>query len=154
MLAAEGPLQEWASQKGLPSDLQSLCKNEEAGKWMLDELNVTAKDSKLKVCCTFSCVSHQGFILLCWAGPGWAGPGWAGPGWAGLGWAGLGWAVLGCAVLCCIGLCWAVLCCAVLCCAVLCCAVLCCAALRCAVLCCAVLSWGCCSVSLDEGCRA
>ena len=48
--AAEGgPLQEWASQKGLPSDLPSICRNDEARKWVLDQLNVTAKESKLKV---------------------------------------------------------------------------------------------------------
>lgn len=46
--AAEGPLQEWAKEKGLSADLPSLCKSEEAGKWMLDQLNVTAKESKLK----------------------------------------------------------------------------------------------------------
>lgn len=54
MPAAEGPLQEWATGKGLPTDLPSLCKNDEAGKWMLDELNVTAKESKLKVCSSSS----------------------------------------------------------------------------------------------------
>ena len=48
--AAEGPLQEWAGQKGLPKDLVSLCQNDEARKWILDQLNVTAKESKLKVC--------------------------------------------------------------------------------------------------------
>ena len=48
--AAEGgPLQEWARQKGLPSDLASICRNDEARKWVLDQLNVTAKESKLKV---------------------------------------------------------------------------------------------------------
>lgn len=52
MITAEGRLQEWASEKGLPADLPSLCKSEEAGKWMLDQLNVTAKESKLKVCCS------------------------------------------------------------------------------------------------------
>lgn len=49
MFAAEGPLQDWAKEKGLSADLPSLCKSEEAGKWMLDQLNVTAKESKLKV---------------------------------------------------------------------------------------------------------
>lgn len=49
VFAAEGPLQEWAKEKGLSADLPSLCKSEEAGKWMLDQLNVTAKESKLKV---------------------------------------------------------------------------------------------------------
>ena len=50
VFAAEGgALQEWASQKGLPSDLPSICRNDEARKWVLDQLNVTAKESKLKV---------------------------------------------------------------------------------------------------------
>ena len=49
--AAEGgPLQEWAVEKGLPRDLPSICRNDEARKWVLDQLNATAKESKLKVC--------------------------------------------------------------------------------------------------------
>lgn len=43
-----GPLQEWASQKGVASDLPSICRNDEARKWVLDQLNATAKESKLK----------------------------------------------------------------------------------------------------------
>lgn len=53
MLAASagegGPLQEWASQKGVATDLPSICRNDEARKWVLDQLNATAKESKLKV---------------------------------------------------------------------------------------------------------
>ena len=49
-VAAEGgPLQAWASHKGLPSDLPSICRNDEARKWVLEQLNATAKESKLKV---------------------------------------------------------------------------------------------------------
>ena len=44
-----GALQEWAGQKGLPSDLPSICRNDEARKWVLDQLNMTGKESKLKV---------------------------------------------------------------------------------------------------------
>ena len=48
--AAEGgELQEWASRKGLTSDLGSLCRNDEARKWVLTQLNATAKESKLRV---------------------------------------------------------------------------------------------------------
>ncbi|KAL3163225.1 hypothetical protein ABBQ32_009626 [Trebouxia sp. C0010 RCD-2024] len=46
--AEGGPLQEWASQKGLPHDLPSICRNDEARKWVLDQLTATAKESKLK----------------------------------------------------------------------------------------------------------
>ena len=42
-------MQEWASQKGLPRDLPSICRNDEARKWVLDQLTATAKESKLKV---------------------------------------------------------------------------------------------------------
>ena len=49
-LAAErGPLQAWASQQGLPSDLLTICGNDKARKWVLDQLNATAKESKLRV---------------------------------------------------------------------------------------------------------
>ena len=49
LCAAEGgPLQEWASEKGLPRDLPSICRNDEARKWVLEQLNATAKESKLK----------------------------------------------------------------------------------------------------------
>ena len=50
VVAAEGgPLQGWADRKGLPSDLPSICRNDEARKWALEQLNATAKESKLKV---------------------------------------------------------------------------------------------------------
>lgn len=47
-VAEGGELQEWASRKGLTSDLGSLCRNDEARKWVLTQLNATAKESKLR----------------------------------------------------------------------------------------------------------
>lgn len=49
MVGVQEPIKAWAAANGVAGDYQAICKDAKTNKYLLDEINRTGKEGKLKV---------------------------------------------------------------------------------------------------------